>query len=134
MSATERRGAMQLTLTKIACLYTCTIFVAYLTSVPGAEEPKQVHAAVVNENTATYSARPGTKTARYFGSVACIAPDYVLEVLEKPSKAEKFVLEHECVQRAAEPVVLYQEKGKYVSLIMFPKTGTQMYVASTSIK
>lgn len=126
---------MQLTLAKIGILYTCTIFVAFLTSVPGAEKPKQEHAAaVVNENTATYAARPGTKTARYFGSIACISAENVSETIARPAAAEVLVLEHSCIQRAAEPLVLYREKGKYVSLIMFPKTGTQMYVPSQSIK
>ncbi|AAP58715.1 47L [Xanthomonas phage Xp10] len=134
ISATERRGAMQLTLTKIACLYTCTIFAAYLTSVPGAEEPKQGHAAVVNENTAAYAAKKDTKRARYYGSIACVSPESVAETITRPAAGEVLVRDNECVQRAAEPVVLYTMRGKEVTQILFPRTGTQMFVPSTSIK
>ncbi|WBK39686.1 hypothetical protein [Xanthomonas phage L522] len=126
---------MQLTLAKIGILYTCTIFVAYLTSTPGAEEPKQAQASVVvNENTAAYAAKPGTKSARYYGSIACIAPERVSETIARPAAGEVLVRDHECVQRAAEPLVLYTERGKEVTQIMFPRTGTQMYVPTQSIK
>ncbi|WQZ00706.1 hypothetical protein NP1_51 [Xanthomonas phage NP1] len=125
---------MQLTLTKIGILYTCTIFVAYLTSVPGQEEPKQEHAVVVNENTAAYEAKPDTKQARYYGSIACIAPDNVSETIARPAAGEVLVLEHECVQRAAEPLVLYTVRGKEVTQVMFPRTGSQLYVPTSSIR
>lgn len=128
VSNTEGKD-MKICIAGILTIWSCSISSGNLTCVDISKV-----APTVNENTALYEANTKTLHAKYFGSVACIAPDYVLEVLEKPSKAEKFVLEHDCVQRTAEPVVLYQEKGQYVSLIMFPKTGTQMYVPTKSIK
>ncbi|KOR45000.1 hypothetical protein ADT27_13475 [Xanthomonas oryzae] len=122
---------MQLTLGKIALIYIGAIGLAYAITV---DDKSTDVAAVINTNTATYMANPGTKKARYYGSIACVGPEYVQEVIAAPGKGEAFVLSRECVQKPAEPVVLYRDKGKDVTQVMFPGTGTQLFVPSTSIK
>lgn len=120
---------MKICIAGILIIWSCSISSGNLTC---GEMSKA--APTVNENTASYEAKPDTKTARYYGSVACVSPESVSETIAKPSAAEVLVLEHECVQRAAEPLVLYTVRGKEVTQIMFPKTGTQLYVPTQSIK
>ncbi|BAE72753.1 hypothetical protein [Xanthomonas phage OP1] len=106
---------------------------AYLTSVPEKQYQPQVREEV-NENTASYAAKPDTNSARYYGSIACISAENVSETIVRPSAAEVLVRDHECVQRASEPLVLYTLRGKEVTQILFPRTGSQLFVPTSSLR
>ncbi|WEL95627.1 hypothetical protein [Xanthomonas phage vB_XooS_NR08] len=119
---------MKIGIASILLIWSCYISSGNLTC--GDSKPPKT----VNENTKAYAAKPGTKQAKYYGSIACISADGVSETIAKPSAGELLVRDHECVQHQAEPVVLYTERGKESTQILFPRTGTQLFVPSTSIK